>query len=131
MSVTLEIFKISSIEVVSDKAFVLENDDSGDFVIDSRSIDEELYVESEYPFTALQEYRRILRSKGMDVNCYGALPNVYPSPMLMNSTKAYYLTMHEPATMKCAVEIFDYFKVGKSSSVDSQDDFYRKWIKSL
>ena len=83
MSIELEVFRISSREILPNKAIVIENDDSGDYIIEGRSIDEDLYVESEWAFTALQEFRKILHAKGMDVSCYGALPNVYPSPMMM------------------------------------------------
>ena len=127
----LEIYSISTKDRLPERASVAEADDTGNFTIDSRSIDKELFIESEWAFTALQEYRRILRSEGMDVNCYGALRNVYPSPMMMKGTKAYQLTMNKPATMESVVDIFDYYNVDESSSVNSQDEFYQKWVSSL
>lgn len=131
MSIALEVFEIASRDKSAHRAIVVEDDESGLFSIDGRVIDPALYATSHSAFTALQEFRRLLRSRGLDVRCYGAMPNVYPSPMMRSGTRAYRLEMGKPATMNMVVDIFDYVDVHSDSSVDQQDGFYKEWLASL
>ena len=80
---------------------------------------------------ALQKIRKKLLTEDVDLKCYGAMENVYPSPMMMNTTKAYFLKKGEQAKEKSIVDIFEYTDIKYSTSVEEQNTFYSNWLKSL
>src|ERR1051326_6783373 len=66
-------------------------------------------TDSDY-FGAMVKVRTELELNGLLINCYGSSLNVYPSPMMRSmgdGSKAYKLTMGQPAKSKDIVSIFD------------------------
>lgn len=88
-------------------------------------------VQEEYYFTALQKLRKQLFKQGFDICCYGAKKNVYPSPMMMNSSKAYLLKTGRQAKADDIVDIFTPCNLGEITTVEEQNLFYQEWIQSL
>lgn len=92
-------------------------------------------VETEAPdyFEALQKARRELVRKGMDLYCYGASRDVYPSGMsrsMGGGLQAYRLVMGKQATGPL-LNIFDFGPDIDLASVEDQDRFFEAWIESL
>lgn len=86
-------------------------------------------------FDALASVRRQLEKTGAMIRCYGSAVNVFPSPMALSmgrGRKAYRLTLGQQARQNDLVDIFasapDDVILG---SVDDQEQFYEKWLKSL
>lgn len=90
-----------------------------------------IIVNDEFYFPALQKIRIELIKNNIDLKCYGAMVNVYPSPMMMNTTKAYLLKEGEQAMNDSIIDIFDYANITESISPEEQNLFYMNWIKSL
>jgi hypothetical protein len=122
---------------VNDRVFldlilnVVESEDEDIITVEARFDNNVVKVEKEYCFTALQELRVQLLEKGIEICCYGAKKNVYPSPMMMNSSKAYLLTMGKQAQTEDIVEIFEPCELDETATVEDQNVFYQKWIQSL
>jgi hypothetical protein len=91
----------------------------------------EISVENEFYFNTFQDLRKELIKQKIDLKCYGSLINVYPSPMMMNSTKAYFLEKGKQAKMNTIVDIFDPVEMEESVSPEVQELFYLNWLKSL
>jgi hypothetical protein len=111
--------------------YVVESEENDIITVEAKFGNNVVKVEEEYYFTALQELRRKLFKKGVEICCYGAKKNVYPSPMMMNSSKAYLLTMGKQAKTEDIVEIFESCELDEIATVDDQNVFYKEWIQSL
>lgn len=119
-------------KVLFDLVLNIKDSDEEDFIsIEVKFIDSIIKVKEEYYFTCLQALRKKLFQKGVGICCYGAKTNVYPSPMMMNSFKAYLLTLGQQAKMEDVVDIFDFCELNENGTVEEQDLFYQKWLKSL
>ena len=92
--------------------------------------DKKIIVSDESHFSTLQKLRTELISMNFDLKCNGALVNVYPSPMMRYTSKAYFLTLGEQAKNDTIVNIYDYADISESINVEQQNLFYKKWIKS-
>ena len=82
-------------------------------------------------FSALQEIRKELEKEKILLLCNGSAENVYPSPMQRNGSKAYILESGCPAKLSNVVDIFDRLDSLIPVSVEAQENFYAKWLKSL
>jgi hypothetical protein len=85
-------------------------------------------------FDALADIRRRLADRGLRPKCFGACRDVYPSPMIRSmgsGQKAYRLRLGSQAKMEDLVQIFDTDPEITPASVDEQEEFYGKWLKSL
>ena len=85
-------------------------------------------------FECLKKLRRLLEKYGYLICCYGARPDVYPSRMSRQMSKgriAYLMKIGEPATRNHLVNIFQSVSADKIDTIESQEAFYEKWIKSL
>jgi hypothetical protein len=85
-------------------------------------------------FYALCGLRKQLEAIGLLIFCYGAIENVFPSPMIEAmgyGEKAYRLTLGRPALMQDLVSIFDYEANLIPVTVQKQSEFYDKWLRSL
>jgi hypothetical protein len=85
-------------------------------------------------FSALVAIRVELDAKGIRLMNYGSSLNVYPSPMsrsMGSGEKAYRLSMGEQAKTADLVSIFETGPDVTPSTVQEQEQFYRKWISSL
>lgn len=130
MVLVIKAFNIKSKEEFNLNFSIEENED--DLIIISTKLnDEVITVTDDFYFIALQKIRIKLLDKEIDLKCYGAMENVYPSPMMMNTTKGYFLRKGQQAKEKDIVDIFDYFDIKNSVSVEKQNLFYHNWIKSL
>lgn len=90
--------------------------------------------ESEDFFSALQDLRKKLEKKNLQIMCNGAAENVYPSTMQVSmggARMAYKLYIGESAKIEDVVDIFECDESLKFVEVDKQDEFYRKWLKSI
>jgi hypothetical protein len=122
---------------VNDKVFldlilyVVESEEKDIITVEAKFSNNIVKVEGEYYFTALQELRKQLLKKGIEICCYGAKKNVYPSPMMMNSSKAYLLTMGKQAKIEDIVDIFEPCNLDEIVTVEYQNMFYQEWILSL
>lgn len=131
MLLTIKAFNIKSQKEFNLIFFIEEDADNDTITIRTKLNNDEISVTEEFYFTALQKIRIKLLQKNLDLKCYGAMENVYPSPMMMNTTKAYFLENGKQAKEKDIVDIFDYSNISKSVSVEKQNLFYKNWIKSL
>jgi hypothetical protein len=59
------------------------------------------------------------------------MENVYPSPMMRTSDKAYILENGKQASLKNMVKIFDFIEIDKFATSDRQNIYYNNWLKSL
>jgi hypothetical protein len=59
------------------------------------------------------------------------MENVYPSPMMRTSDKAYILENKKQASTKNIVNIFDFIEIDKFATSNMQDIYYNNWLKSL
>ncbi|MDB5105337.1 MAG: hypothetical protein JWP91_3026 [Fibrobacteres bacterium] len=85
-------------------------------------------------FSALVEIRRQLEKHGRMLVAYGASLNVYPSPMsrsMGTGEKAYKLTLGLQAKTSDLVSIFESGPDVNPSTVEEQEEFFRKWLQSL
>lgn len=85
-------------------------------------------------FDALIEIREVLEEQGLRPKCLGACQNVYPSSMIRSmgcGEMAYQLKDGCQAKMKDLVSIFDVEPEIIPVSVEEQEEYYRKWLKSL
>jgi hypothetical protein len=110
---------------------VVESEEDDIITIEVKFNDNVVKTEGEYCFIALQELRKQLFERGVEICCYGAKKNVYPSPMMMNSSKAYLLTVGKQAKVEDIVEIFDPCELDEITTVEDQNLFYQEWIRSL
>lgn len=94
----------------------------------------ELTVQGEDFFSALQDLRKQLEKRNIQIMCNGAAENVYPSPMQVSmggGRVAYKLYIGEGAKIKDVVDIFECDEGLKFVDVDRQDEFYEKWLQSI
>lgn len=94
----------------------------------------ELTATEEDFFEALCTIRRQLEGVGLRPDCYGASRDVYPSPMsrgMGGGLKAYKLRMGGQAQMADLVFIFDRGLDTEPVTVGEQEEYYRRWVKSL
>lgn len=82
-------------------------------------------------FLTLSLLRKEFEKNNLQILCNGSAENVCPSPMQINSTKAYRLRHGAPALMSDIVGIFDYDESLEFVSVEKQELFYKDWLKSL
>jgi hypothetical protein len=85
-------------------------------------------------FQALCSLRSQLEAGGRLIVCYGAVENVFPSPMIEAmgyGEKAYQLTLGKPALTQDLVSIFDFRDDLIPATVQKQREFYDKWLRSL
>ena len=85
-------------------------------------------------FSVLQEIRKELEQKNIQLMCNGAARNVYPSPMQMSmgsGRTAYLLKMMQTARIIDIVDIFECDDSLEFVGVDEQDAHYQDWFESL
>lgn len=85
-------------------------------------------------FQALQNLRKELEDKHIQILCNGAARNVYPSPMQMSmgsGRTAYLLKLGQQAKNADIIDIFGYQDSLTFVSVEEQEVFYRDWIRSI
>jgi hypothetical protein len=111
--------------------YVVESEEKDIITIEAKFDNSVVKVEEEYYFTALQELRKQLFKKEVEICCYGAKKNIYPSPMMMNSLNAYSLTIGKQAKAEDIVGIFDSCELDEITTVEDQNMFYQEWIRSL
>mgnify|MGYP001240509007 CR=1 FL=1 len=89
------------------------------------------YSQSDNYFSALQKIRKILEEEGITILCNGSSTNVYPSGMMLDmghGTKAYRLREGFHATLKDAVDIFDYDEMEFiRGTVQEQEEYFNTW----
>jgi hypothetical protein len=113
-------------EAPEDSDQVLIRLKSGDLILEAR--------EQRGYFHALCSLRNQLESRGLLLVCYGAIENVFPSPMIEAmgyGEKAYELTLGRPALTQDLVSIFDSRDDLIPVTVQRQREFYDKWLRSL
>ena len=109
-------------------------DDPDQVQLDLHLVGEEFSAIAETFFDAMVNIRRELEYKGLRPKCFGACKDVYPSPMIRNmgnGEKAYQLKLGSPAKMEDLDSIFSSVAEITPSSVKEQEEFYRRWLKSL
>lgn len=122
---------------IIDGEFVLweETPESQDQVrLDLHIADEIITAVADTFFDALVEIRKGLESRGLRPRCFGASRDVYPSPMIRsmgNGEQAYRLKLGCQAKMEDLVPIFASSPEIAPASVEEQEEFYHKWLKSL
>jgi hypothetical protein len=95
-------------------------------------INEKYYTSNgEDYFYTFQKMKDILLKDNIGIKCYGSMENVYPSPMMRTSAKAYILENGKQASMKNVVNIFDFIEINKFATANEQDKYYNNWLKSL
>lgn len=85
-------------------------------------------------FDALVDIRKVLEGRGLRPKCFGACQDVYPSPMIRSmgsGEKAYRLKLCCQAKTEDLIPIFAFDPEIIPASVGEQEEFYRKWLKSL
>ncbi len=85
-------------------------------------------------FDALVSVRRQLEPWGITLVCNGARGDVYPSPMLRQSTsgrRAYLLTLPRTGKKPETVDIFDEAPAGSALvTVDEQRALFDEWVRA-
>jgi hypothetical protein len=85
-------------------------------------------------FDALVDIRKVLEGQELRPKCFGACRDVYPSPMIRSmgsGEQAYRLKLGCQAKMEDLIPIFACDPEITPVSVEEQEEFYRKWLKSL
>lgn len=85
-------------------------------------------------FFALQELRKQLEEKNIQILCNGASEDVYPSPMQLSmgcGRKAYKNHLRKQAKNSDIVDIFGYDVNLNFVTIDKQQEFHNNWLKSL
>lgn len=85
-------------------------------------------------FDALADIRKVLEGRELRPKCFGACRDVYPSPMIRSmggGEQAYRLKPGCQAKMEDLIPIFASEPEINPVSVEEQEEFYRKWLKSL
>lgn len=112
-----------------------EAPDYDDMVLIETIIDgEKINFKSQNYFSALQELRKELEKKNIQIVCNGAAKNVYPSPMQMfmgSGRKAHKLYMGQQAKNSDIVDIFDCDEELDFVNMDEQSRYYTNWLKSI
>jgi hypothetical protein len=73
----------------------------------------------------------MLLNDSIGIKCYGSMENVYPSPMMRTSYKAYILENGKQASMEKIVNIFDFIEINKFVTSNEQDTYYNNWLKNI
>jgi len=98
------------------------------------NVDEVYSASGDDHFSAMLDLRRQLEDRGISLLCNASAPNVYPSPMqfsMGNTKKAYKKRLGHQAFNKDLVDIFGEIEVSEFGSIDEQEAFQVRWIKSL
>jgi len=84
-------------------------------------------------FDALQQLRRKLAQEGLDVFCYGASRDVWPSGMgrSMGGGRKAYRTALGQSAQGPLLQIFESGPDIDLVSVEEQESFHQRWIASL
>jgi hypothetical protein len=85
-------------------------------------------------FSAMCLIRLELEKQNLQLVCYGASKNVFPSPMSLGmgaGEKAYRLTIGEQAKINSLVSIFDSGSDVVPATVAEQRAFFELWTKSI
>ena len=85
-------------------------------------------------FQALQNLRKELEDKNIQIMCNGAAKNVFPSPMQLSmgsGRTAYLLKLGQQAKNADIIDIFDCLDSLTFVNVKEQEVFYKDWIKSI
>jgi hypothetical protein len=85
-------------------------------------------------FEALTDIRKALEGRELRPKCFGACRDVYPSPMIRSmgsGEQAYRLKLSCQAKMEDLIPIFASNPEITPVSVEEQEEFYRKWLRSL
>jgi hypothetical protein len=131
MSIKIKGFIIDSKENIDLKMNIIE-DEKKDLIKLSVKYNNKIISScEEFCFLAFQNLRKKLIESGIDLKCYGAKENVYPSPLMMFTSKAYFLKLGKQAKNNDIVDIFDFVEINKSIAPKNQDLFYELWVKNL
>ncbi len=90
--------------------------------------------EGEDLFEIFASIREQLHRKDVLLLCNGSRRNIFPSPMLRQSSggkKAYLLRLGVPARKEDIVNIFDPAEVNDIDTIENQKNYYDKWLNSL
>lgn len=85
-------------------------------------------------FSALTILRKELEKNNIQILCNGSAENVFPSSMQLSmgyGRNAYKLLIGKQATNKDVVDIFECDENLKFVSINKQEEFYDKWVKSI
>jgi hypothetical protein len=85
-------------------------------------------------FLVLLDLRKYLEKNNIQILCYGAAKNVYPSSMQLNmgvGRKAYKTYLGQSARNIDIVDIFDYEDGIEYVNVMEQEKFHNEWIKKI
>ncbi len=85
-------------------------------------------------FESCINIRQQLSSKEIVLLCNASRRNIFPSPMLRQSSggkKAYLLRLGVPARREDIVNIFDSVEINNVDTIENQKGFYDQWLKSL
>jgi hypothetical protein len=116
--------------VLRGTATIVVNDLGNLITIEFEYSNIKIQKQGEKPFYVLKQIRKYLDTLNIKIVCKGSLMNVYPSGMSSVGFKAYELQMGKPSTDM--VNIFEETsRLELIATVEEQDFFYAKWIKSL
>lgn len=85
-------------------------------------------------FECLCRIREALEKTKLQLHCYGASKNVFPSGMARDmgtGLQAYKLTLGQKGSMENLVGIFENGEDVTPSSVEEQARFYKQWLTSV
>ena len=109
--------------------------DDEDMVLLELNIDsQKICYKSENFFSALQNLRKELEKKNIQIICNGTAKNIYPSSMQMSmgsGRAAYKLCIGEQARNSDAVDIFDCDEELEFVNIEEQHKYYAEWLKSI
>lgn len=121
--------------ILADLILYEESPTNEDMVLIEIIIDgQKIIVEREDFFTALQDLRKELKKRSIQIACNGAARNVYPSPMQISmgsGRMAYRLNMGQQARNSDVVDIFDCDEDLVFVDIEEQSNYYAAWLKSI
>ncbi|MEM9547711.1 MAG: hypothetical protein AAGA77_17145 [Bacteroidota bacterium] len=91
------------------------------------------FVKSDF-FECLKALRYFLEKFNFLICCFGCRLDVYPSQLsrqMSGGIKAYILKLGEPASREDLINIFWPNSEEKISTIEEQEEYYKKWINSL
>jgi len=116
-----------------DQAELSYDEDSQSCILSLTYRDQTISVQASDYFEALCQIRLQLEAQQIQLLCYGASRNVYPSGMARDmgqGLRAYKLTMGKHAAMADLVDIFTTGTDIQPVTVEEQRLFYESWLTS-
>jgi hypothetical protein len=129
-------FIVDKVNIVNGELFIFEEvpDDEDMVLLELTIIGEKIRYKGENFFSVLQDMRKELESKSIQIFCNGSAKNIYPSPMQLSmgsGRTAYKLSRGQQARNSYIVDISECDEELEFVSVNEQMEFYNEWVEEI